>query len=56
MLHCMLQADKLVSKSSFPESASTNEWARFLYYTGNMAIWEISTFPFMEYLGNNCNL
>ncbi|XP_022788530.1 26S proteasome non-ATPase regulatory subunit 3-like [Stylophora pistillata] len=28
------QAEKLVSKSSFPETASTNEWARFLYYTG----------------------
>ena len=23
-----------MSKSTFPESASTNEWARFLYYTG----------------------
>eukprot|EP00794_Sanderia_malayensis_P003282 gene3282-3764_t len=28
------QADKLVSKSNFPESASNNEWARFLYYLG----------------------
>jgi len=28
------QADKLVSKSSFPESANNNEWSRFLYYTG----------------------
>eukprot|EP00112_Aurelia_sp_Birch-Aquarium-sp1_P011208 Seg236.5 transcript_id=Seg236.5/GoldUCD/mRNA.D3Y31 product="26S proteasome non-ATPase regulatory subunit 3" protein_id=Seg236.5/GoldUCD/D3Y31 len=28
------QADKLVSKSTFPESASNNEWARFLYYLG----------------------
>lgn len=28
------QADKLVSKSTFPESASINEWARFLYYLG----------------------
>lgn len=28
------QADKLVSKSTFPESATNNEWARFLYYLG----------------------
>ncbi|EDO33969.1 predicted protein [Nematostella vectensis] len=28
------QADKLVSKSSFPTTASTNAWARYLYYTG----------------------
>ena len=28
------QADKLVSKSTFPDSASNNEWARFLYYLG----------------------
>ncbi|KAL0273592.1 UNVERIFIED_CONTAM: hypothetical protein PYX00_006227 [Menopon gallinae] len=28
------QADKLVSKSVFPETASNNEWARFLYYLG----------------------
>lgn len=28
------QADKLVSKSVFPESASNNDWARFLYYLG----------------------
>lgn len=28
------QADKLVSKSVYPESASNNEWARFLYYLG----------------------
>ena len=26
------QADKLVKKSVYPESASNNEWARFLYY------------------------
>lgn len=30
------QADKLVSKSVFPESASNNEWARFLYYLGRI--------------------
>ncbi|CAG5115490.1 unnamed protein product [Candidula unifasciata] len=30
------QADKLVSKSAFPESASNNEWARFLYYLGRI--------------------
>ena len=28
------QADKLVSKSTFPDTASNNEWARFLYYLG----------------------
>ncbi|XP_046841637.1 26S proteasome non-ATPase regulatory subunit 3-like [Xenia sp. Carnegie-2017] len=28
------QADKLVSKSSFPDTASNSEWARYLYYTG----------------------
>lgn len=30
------QADKLVLKSNFPESASNNEWARFLYYLGRI--------------------
>lgn len=30
------QADKLVSKSVFPESASNNEWARFFYYLGRI--------------------
>lgn len=30
------QADKLVSKSNFPESASNNEWARYLYYLGRI--------------------
>ncbi|XP_070535762.1 26S proteasome non-ATPase regulatory subunit 3-like [Ptychodera flava] len=30
------QADKLVAKSTFPESASNNEWARFLYYIGRI--------------------
>lgn len=30
------QADKLVKKSVFPESASNNEWARFLYYLGRI--------------------
>jgi len=27
-------ADKLVSKSVFPETASNNDWARYLYYLG----------------------
>ncbi|KAF7641776.1 hypothetical protein LDENG_00272450 [Lucifuga dentata] len=31
------QAEKLVSKSVFPELANNNEWARYLYYTGE---WE----------------
>lgn len=30
------QADKLVSKSTFPETASNNEWARFLFYLGKI--------------------
>jgi len=30
------QAEKLISKSSFPEQANNNEWARFLYYTGRI--------------------
>jgi len=32
------QADKLVSKTTFPEAASNNEWARYLFYLGKMAI------------------
>lgn len=30
------QADKLVSKSVFPENVSNNEWARHLYYLGRL--------------------
>jgi len=30
------QAEKLSSKSTFPEMASNNEWARYLYYTGRI--------------------
>uniref|UniRef100_A0A8C4ZDI4 26S proteasome non-ATPase regulatory subunit 3 n=1 Tax=Gadus morhua TaxID=8049 RepID=A0A8C4ZDI4_GADMO len=30
------QAEKLVSKSVFPELANNNEWARYLYYTGRI--------------------
>uniref|UniRef100_H2ZG81 PCI domain-containing protein n=1 Tax=Ciona savignyi TaxID=51511 RepID=H2ZG81_CIOSA len=30
------QAEKLASKSTFPEMASNNEWARHLYYTGRI--------------------
>lgn len=30
------QAYKLVNKTTFPESASNNEWARFLYYLGRI--------------------
>lgn len=30
------QADKLVSKSTFPETANNNEWARYLYYIGRI--------------------
>merc|ERR1711970_453621 len=30
------QADKLVLKSTFPEQASNNEWARYYYYLGRI--------------------
>lgn len=30
------QADKLLKKSTYPECASNNEWARFLYYLGRI--------------------
>ncbi|KAH7945089.1 hypothetical protein HPB49_006474 [Dermacentor silvarum] len=30
------KASKLVSKSAFPEAASNNEWARYLYYLGRI--------------------
>lgn len=30
------QADKLVTKSTFPETASNNEWARYNYYLGRI--------------------
>ncbi|EEC08457.1 26S proteasome regulatory subunit S3, putative, partial [Ixodes scapularis] len=30
------QASKLVSKSAYPEAASNNEWARYLYYLGRI--------------------
>eukprot|EP00128_Syssomonas_multiformis_P002881 Colp12_sorted_trinity150504_noHs@33024 len=30
------QADKLVSKATFHENASNNEWARYLYYLGRI--------------------
>lgn len=46
LLNCLLrnylhynlynQAAKLVSKSVFPEAATNNEWARFLYYLGRI--------------------
>lgn len=41
------QAEKLVSKSVFPELANNNEWARYLYYTGQ---WKkhISYFYFLH--------
>jgi len=38
------QADKLVSKATFPESASNNEWARYLFYLGilfNVYCWTV---------------
>lgn len=30
------QAEKLASKTSFPEASSNNDWARYLYYTGRI--------------------
>lgn len=40
------QAEKLVSKSVFPELANNNEWARYLYYTGKQcfSLYSIMTF------------
>ena len=39
------QADKLVSKSSFPDTATNNEWARFLYYLGKCRVGSPTTGP-----------
>lgn len=39
------QAEKLVSKSVFPELANNNEWARYLYYTGQLL--SLSSLSFM---------
>jgi len=60
LLNCLLrlylnynlydQASKLVSKSVFPESASNNEWARFLYYLGRIKAIQL------EYSGSHKNL
>lgn len=60
LLNCLLrvylhynhydQASKLVSKSIFPENASNNEWARFLYYLGRIKAIQL------EYSGAHKNL
>ena len=60
LLNCLLriylhynhydQASKLVSKSVFPESASNNEWARFLYNLGRIKAIQL------EYSGAHKNL
>ena len=39
------QADKLVSKSSFPESANNAQYARYMYYLG-MSLFLFSFFLF----------
>lgn len=44
------QADKLVSKSTFPESASNNEWARFLYYMGRIKAAQLEYSEAQKYL------
>lgn len=44
------QASKLVSKTVFPESASNNEWAKFLYYLGRIKAIQL------EYSGAHKNL
>ncbi|KAK3512041.1 hypothetical protein QTP70_028122 [Hemibagrus guttatus] len=49
------QAEKLVSKSVFPELANNNEWARYLYYTGNHFLSQYYTgnlFLSQYYIGN----
>ncbi len=42
------QADKLVNKSTFPELASNNEWARFLYYLGMALLSKYMTFNMQQ--------
>ncbi|XP_064616098.1 LOW QUALITY PROTEIN: 26S proteasome non-ATPase regulatory subunit 3-like [Liolophura sinensis] len=42
------QADKLVSKSTFPETATNNEWARFLYYLGKCEVIQAAQLEYSE--------
>lgn len=44
------QAAKLVSKSVFPEVASINEWARFLYYMGRIKATQLDYSEAHKYL------
>lgn len=41
-LFSFFKADKLISKSTFPESASNNDWARYLYYIGKVLYKDIN--------------
>ncbi len=41
----LVQADKLVSKSTFPENANNNEMARHLYYLGTLSIFNTDCQP-----------
>lgn len=44
------QADKLVAKSTFPEAASNNEWARYFYYLGRIRAVQLEYSQAYEFL------
>jgi len=44
------QADKLVQKSTFPDQASNNEWARYYYYLGRIKAMQLEYSEAHKYL------
>lgn len=50
------QAEKLVSKSVFPELANNNEWARYLYYTGELTAAALRRVPAMTLRSPACHV
>lgn len=50
------QAEKLVSKSVFPELANNNEWARYLYYTGELTAAALRRVPAMTARSPACHV
>lgn len=50
------QAEKLVSKSVFPELANNNEWARYLYYTGELTAAALRRVPAMTPRSPACHV
>lgn len=50
------QAEKLVSKSVFPELANNNEWARYLYYTGELTAAPLRRVPAMTPRSPACHV